>query len=492
MALALLACGKTQQPSPEQPPGDVTSPSERLEAWQLVDAEGEALTLGIFDTQEQQHCRFALDREGELRCLPQAFTYVESTRGYADAACQRPIFRALLPGAAALGSGPVALPLSPEGCEQRYALGTPELLSDSAPRYFKGQNGCTPGGGIDPFLEGKVSDLTLREVDSDRYVLGREKAGPLLGERLRIMEVEVEGDARFQSGLRDERWARTCWLGERNETSTCLPPSLSEGSSYFSDESCQTDALYRVDACSEAAYIGDFGELYALGEPWTGTVFEQGKVCGELNIPLAADEQFLTRGQVLGADATMSLDWLWSDAPGATVRRLRGDAGEPVAIDDALFETEGVLGPLGSSSFRLKPQSFKAPRFFDNARGEDCSPVWTFEGEVRCAPKSAVIEPYHDYFYLDPECSEPAYLCYSGMDCIGDEVVLMGYDQQGEYRAVSRNTAATIDGPVYQKAGGSCSDSGPANSLFFTLSEPLPWDDYPLLTEINGRASGEP
>ena len=162
---------------------------------------------------------------------------------------------------------------------------------------------------------------------------------------------------------------------------------------------------------------------------------------------------------------------------------LRADDGSLQILSDALF---------GGSSLG---KSAHTPRYYDSQLDVGCRPIWTPDAGVRCVPENTLIDPYPNFMmYADAECTDPAYLCTEpeAADCDYPDLVLLGYDENGEYRALSRRAAVNLSGKVtYSRITGSCEPNQPTDTpLFLSAGVELPWDEYPQLIEPNGRASG--
>jgi hypothetical protein len=77
-------------------------------------------------------------------------------------------------------------------------------------------------------------------------------------------------------------------------------------------------------------------------------------------------------------------------------------------------------------------------------------------------------------------------------DCSFTDLILTAYDENGEYRALSRRALVSLQGKeTFSLVGGGCMRNEPVEApLFLRAGAELPWDEYPELTETNGRASG--
>jgi hypothetical protein len=477
-ALLLSACGRTGATDAEQTPS-----TPRLEAWQLETEGAEPLVVGIFDTKEQTHCAFRPDTAGTTRCLPLPVSALELTTNFADSECRRSVYRAVQPAARAvdLAAGQsLTVPLPVEGCEQRYAVAQLAPLTDTTPLFFDTGSCRRSAAAANPVLAdlGQAQDYVIDEVVApERYVSGTAVDGPLLGERLRVRQIESGDGFRFTQQLFDETWQKPCSLSTQRDALGCMPSSLGDTTSFHVDAQCEGQQLWRSPSCSEPAFIGNYGDFYALGELWAEPVFERGKGCREWTVPGSSDE-FYTRGDALGNDAIATPAWAQAGSGRLQLRGLQGDDGELVVLSDALFDATTTPTVRYSGS---------VPRYYDTSIASGCRPVWTTQGDVRCVPETAIVDPYVYFFSVDAECDQPALFCPRAEGCVGVDVISMAYDENGEYRAVSRNAGKAVAGDmVFGMQNGECRPQGPAGVQFFDVGEQLSWDDYPQLGEVNG------
>jgi hypothetical protein len=485
IALAICGCGKTaapDNPTPTTPDPSDPEPQERLVRWQL-EADGTApLTLGIFDQTRGEHCSFVLDREGTLRCLPLPATTVELQLNYADAACTQPIYYApYAKNAQVLLDRSVAVPLPSEGCETRYAVGTLKEIPPTQ-RFYRSATGCVALG--PPAQEEGSHDFVLeREADPQGWVSAKEIDGPLLGDRVRLRRFATDDQGEFDAQLVDERWDKPCTVMDATDAPTCNVATLPNHSNYYVDSKCQGEHLWPATTCPEPAYIGDFGfsgEKSTLGALWDGPIFSQGKVCEPADTSYEGQEGYWQRGEPLGPDAIATVGWTDEGTGRLRLVGLRADDGSLQVISDALF---------GGSSLG---RSSHTPRFQDSQLDVGCRPIWTPDAGVRCVPSTTLVDPYTYLMFADADCTDPAYLCTVPEDCPYSDLVTMAYDDNGEYRAVSRRAAVRLSGePIYSLAGGKCTRNEPtATPLYLRAGAELPWDEYPQLLEQNGRAPG--
>jgi hypothetical protein len=488
VGLGLVACGRTQRPDPDAAGalGGAGGAGARLVPWQLEADGTEPLVLGAYDTELGQHCRFAYDAEGTLRCLPPVPGLLRATFDYADSGCERPLYaseRATASAVRVAGGRAVSLPPPLDSCAEQYAVGILQEVAESAPRYFKTEAGCAMTAGLPPDLQQAEVEFAVDEViEPARFVSGTPVDGALLAGRLRVREVETEQGFRAQLQLVDQRWQKACSLKPFGEDVECVPATIDDYPSFFVDQECVAQPLWRAPACVEPAFIAATDGRYALGEQWTGPIFQLAKVCESWRPAAASGDRFFAQGAALDESAVAKAAWLRTGDERLGLRALRGDDGQPVTLADELFD---------SSSLRRATGELHSSRYHDALLEQDCSPVFTTDGEVRCVPETALIDPYA-LGYADEECSEPAYLCQKPDGCEGADMIAMAYDENGEYRAVSRNATEPLGNrPLFMLQGGGCEQLQAPDGMFSKASE-RPWDDYPLLREVNPRRSGEP
>lgn len=485
ITLLVASCGKTATPDkPETTPPDGTDPEPqvRLVPWQLEAPGATPLTVGIFDQKRGEHCSFVADRTGTPRCLPLPATEVELQIHYADAACTQPIYYAPnAKSAQALLDRNVAVPLPAEGCETRYAVGTLKEIS-ATQRFYPRDSSCVA---LPPAVQEQGSHYFVleREADPEGWVSAQEVDGELLGERVRVRRFATQDQGDFDARLIDERWNKPCTLTDGTDALICAVPILRNHSLYFTDAECRGDYLWPAATCPEPAYIGDFGlkgDKFTLGELWQGPIFSQAKVCEPADTSYEGQKGYWQRGEPLGEDAVAIVSWANAGSARLQLMGLRADDGTPQVVSDTLF---------GGSSFG---KSSHTARFHDSQLQVGCRPVWTPDAGVRCVPTTTLIDPYTFLMFADADCTDPAYLCTVPEDCPYTDLIQMAYDDNGEYRALSRRAAVSLSGqPIYMLTGGKCTRNEPTETpLYLRAGDELPWDEYPQLVERNGRASG--
>lgn len=451
--------------------------------WQLETDGSQPLVVGIFDSERQQPCQFLPDTQGQLRCLPLPPTSLVRTASFADPKCTQPIYSASLQGAEALRATPrepMALPEKPDACEQRYTVARVSELGAEAPHYvmFNGEScGLNTLGPAPP--AGQVVDFARDDtLDPADFVAGEVVAGALLGERIRLHEVEAADGSRFQHALSDEHWQKPCQLSELRGSLACMPESIDDNTHFHVDMACEGESLWYAEACSDPTFIGKYDELYALGPTWEGLAFESSKTCRESAFSRESGARLYQRGEQLGEDALAAAEWFHAGSGPLVLRGLRGEGDELIVLSNWLFGDSVLV--------REQPSTTAGPRYLDRETGVACAPVWTSDGEVRCVPSTAQLEPYTYKMFVDASCSKPAFLCATE-PCVGTDMIVWGSDENGRQRALSRNAAIAVAGEsVYGLMSDECVSSPFPNTTLFESGEELPWDDYPLLGEVNG------
>jgi hypothetical protein len=483
-ALAALGCGKTDS-VPSAPEVDAPGTEPRLVPWQLETEGSEPLVVGIFDSEQKQPCQFLPDIEGQLRCLPLAPGPLERTSAFADPECSRPIYRATLQGAEALRAAtlePIALAEKPDGCEQRYTVARLSELGADAPHYvmFNGESCGQSALGPPTYLADQVVDFARDDIfDPAELVSGEVVPGALLGERIRLHEVEAADGSRFQHALSDEHWQKPCQLSELRGSLACMPDSIRDTTNFHVDMACEGESLWYAEACSDPAFIGLYDELYALGPTWEDTAFESSKTCRESAFSPDSGARLYQRGEELGEDALAAAEWFQAGTVRLELRGLRGEDEQLIVLSNWLFGDSVLLYD--------QPSTTAGPRYLDRETGVECAPVWTSDGEVRCVPSTVQLEPFTYQMYVDASCSKPAFLCASQEPCTGTDLIVWGSDSNGRKRALSRNAAVAVAGEsVYGLMNDECVSSPYSGTNLFESGEVLPWDDYPLLSEVNG------
>jgi hypothetical protein len=400
-----------------------------------------------------------------LRCLPGAETAFAYSELFTDPNCTERVFVRGYPGYGGLPQGPVAVPLPPDGCDARFAVGTVRELGRDVSLYSGAACLHLPPptwlSAELPFVIGEPSapgDWVAAEV---------ERGEPLVG-RLFFDRAETAEGASFPIRVQDERYGMTCRLFESSRGAGCMPPALDQSTPYARDSLCELP-LWRVPACQPPAFIGQLesAEHYSLGEPWVGDVYELGKSCRPRSeLGLEETEPYVLVGAALPDDAVQAIRYV-----------TRGDG---------RLKPRGVEGD--DASFVPLPFALTAaPHLFDSERGEDCEPIWTPEGLVRCIPSSVPVVSVAPFgFFDDSACSEPIYVCV-GAECLDRDVVFVRPDGRGGQVAVSINRSAPITGS-YTGSAKACDGSPTPGGApgFFKAGAPSSWEPYPILQEWRG------
>jgi hypothetical protein len=491
MALAVVAggCGRHPGAASGADAGDAGADAadaaawtgKRLVPWQLQPAGTAPLVVGIYDTKEKAHCQFLHDEAGQLRCLPTAFVEPTATAWFTDGTCTTRVYGVEALQGQALEGRPVALPLPRRSCEpRRHAVGTLKTRATDAARY--GGTPCAVRSvPVDPLA--LLVDMEVGQVESPaRWATGTEVDGPLLGGRLLLRQIETEEGTRFDDHFVDTHWSKPCKLENADGGDQCIPARLEDETFVHEDAACLGTPVWRAGACEAPAYIGRAEKpFHALGAPWTGDVFQRGLTCQPVGPQSTTEgpELFFELGAPLGDDATVGVRWRLGGAARFQLRGLQDDAGALLPVGDALARRD-VTAPRDSFSTIVT-------RFHDTVANADCNPIWT-EGGVRCVPTNVIVNPAMFYF-ADAACTTPADLCPTAQPCGGLPVIPFSIDARGERRADSLNE--TVAAPaLYFPVGATCVARPDVTG--YTLGAAVPWDRFPLLDEINGRASGAP
>jgi hypothetical protein len=439
----------------------------RIVAWQLEADGAPPLVVGSYDAREKARCRFHEDDAGVLRCLPTTAADVRTTSTFADPACQTPIYLAARADAPALAARAGAVPLLRVDCErQRWAVATLKLAPTLTVRY--GGEACTPMA--QATTDTQVELVIDRTFAPDKWATATEVDGPLLGNGIRVRQIETAEGARFDDHLIDESIGKECHV-EADVSSNHVCKPLVTSSSAHEGTDCMGPLAYGAPACSDPAFVAEGGTTYQVGPKWDGPVSNQGHGCSVLVEPLSGPQDYYEKGpEVAFEPPQLELQGVGSGR--LELRGVLGDGGVVVLGDE--------IAP---------PTWWVTPRYFDHDANRDCDPVWTPEGLVRCIPTElvdAVDEPPWVGFYADAGCTEPVRL---GAAPDGAIVVSAMGSADGELHAVALH-AAVRSTKAYFKTGVAC-ELVPGD--YYTLgSDELPWDPYPEIREVNGPAPGTP
>jgi hypothetical protein len=466
--------------------GDAASAAARLVPWQVLADGTPPLVVGVFDTQEQVHCRFLPDEAGQLRCLPWGLAPLTETPWFSDSKCQNHVYQSDPMQGRIVPGRPVAAPLPRVDCQpKRYVVATLRVMASD--------EGLFAGATCAPMVQtqfGGYVNVTVDQVQApDRWATVTEVDGPLLANRVRLRQVATADGTRFGNHLVDQTFGTPCTLESSADPSaaglTCVPPLLSQSGREGAD--CTGSVLaWRAAACSDPAAIGTpSSELFSLGPQWTGPVSIQLHGCQLISgrSTLDGPDQFFERGPSLGTVGVASAALKAQGAGRFMMTGLLGPNGELVPIDDEI----------------ATPNDWLVPRYFDQQANTPCDPRWTPEGVVRCIPKSVMTSPTDlGIFFADAACKDTAYFCARADQggCDGVPMTRSAIDANGETRITSLNSAQVVT-TVYtfgQGGVGTCvtMPPNPSGASFFKAGSALPWTMYPELFEMNGRPSGAP
>jgi hypothetical protein len=407
---------------------------------------------------------------------------------FSDPTCQQRVYQSDSTQGKIFPGRPVAIPLPRLHCEpQRYAVGTLRVLPDGAPLYAG-----TPCAPIDTAADtptGGIVDVAVEQVlPPEQWAMGTEVDGPLVAGRVRVRQIAAADGTRFDDHLVDETFGKSCLLRAygpdlSGEGPSCWPDLLYQNAGFEGADCMGTVPVWRSEACADPAGIDMGGMRFALGPMWTGPVSARVKGCNLVSDGTPdGPYEFYELGAPLGDMTIAGAAWQAEGSGQFLLRGLRGAAGDTVLLDNE------IAGPNG----------WIVPRYFDTIANVDCDPRWTPEGLVRCLPANVIVVAWGlAAIFSDAACQKPVLACpgFGNKACGGTPVISTAVDVNGETRAVSLNAAVDLATVYATTSDGSCIPE-PATMLapytFYTIGAPLPWDAYPALTEINGRASGAP
>lgn len=450
----------------------------RLQPWQL-EAEGtQPLVLGVFDTQENVHCEFLLDSEGQLRCLPARLPSLklwEVGNSHEDQSC---VYAGDAQVFATYRGGPVSLPLPRHGCEQRYVVATLSVGQLDGLATNELRDVCaeeTPGSWGPVFTPVTIASV----ISPSRWVAATRVGGPVISPRLHLGRFRGADGSIFDDQVIDERWGTSCALAGTEEFPVgCLPPHLAFETSTFLDQTCSSP-LWRLPACAPETYIGGGSDragdhpARALGPAYVDQVYgleghgTRTCVAEEKRVLRSGEDSFFSGGEPLAADATEApFSWLLQGTGRLQRRGIRG-------ADDAFI-------PIARSLIR------EPLPYYDTVAGTACSPLQTATGGVRCVPplipQITTGAPEYGIYYADPQCSQPAYFCFPEA-CNSGVAVLLG--PGSDLTAVGLSLVTTSRPPqTYSKQAEGCLAVPEVPTL--TLGDATPWDRFPELRERNG------
>jgi hypothetical protein len=453
----------------------------RIVPWQLEATGTPALVVGAFDTKAGVHCRFLPAEDGQLRCLPSSQEPIAFTNKYADSACQQPVYRTTAARARVLAGRPTAVPLPRSNCEpRRYAVAMLQVRADDGP--FFAQTPCAPL--VTPWPHASADEVDLVAVATlppDRWAAGTEVDGEVLGGGVLVRQVAAEDGARFDDHLVFGQLG-TCRLSGLSGLA-CEPINvLMDRATGGAD--CSGPFVWRADACSQPAYILGSSPS-AVGPKWTGAVSLSYHGCDIVDAarggPDGPDEYY-EQGMPINEPVVATLNWASAGTGRLVLRGLAADHGQFV----------------GFGSEIAPPAGWEVPRYFDSSARRDCDPWRTPDGVVRCL-SGYVLDLHAASFTLfsDGTCTKPAYVCGTG-PCEGTwadrSVISLDVDANGEPHVTAVNVMQDLKEAFVSNSGGCMSATtmfGPGFN-YMTLGDPLPWDQFPVIAEINGRPSGAP
>jgi hypothetical protein len=128
------------------------------------------------------------------------------------------------------------------------------------------------------------------------------------------------------------------------------------------------------------------------------------------------------------------------------------------------------------------------PRYFDGTAHQSCDPLWTPEGLVRCVPSALIDPPSYGAIYADAACTNQAYFCASPSGCDGAAIVTTDGTDRNDTHAIGVNSSVSVPHPyTFAPDGVTCQQDPNAWIGLFAKGDPLPWDMFEALTEVNGQ-----
>jgi hypothetical protein len=464
--------------------------SARLAPWQLETDGAPPLVMGIFDRQEQVHCRFLPDQTGQLRCLPWGLATINATTAFSDAACTKPVFLADTTNVANVLGRPTALPLPRVACGQlRYAVGAPRVLSPATAPVFGGKP-CAPLPALAPVFG--FEPVTVDSLESPtRWATGTAIEGTAIATRMRVHEVETDDGQRlaqrFVDSFVDEHWQKPCHLVPDGQNVSCRPESVSGTPPYIEGAQCAGKPLWTARACADPAYIDVGAGALAIGPAWTGAVSRGGMGCRAVGDPSTVDgpDVFFEGGLTLADDAKMpSVPWQTSGTGRLRLRALTDDAGGFVPFPETLRvnpqDDAGLNGP--------------AAHYFDAVAQTTCNPLRMPDGTLRCVPTTIFASTSNGLVigFADATCTTTASACpVVGEPCPGLVVATIEPEANGELLMKSLHATRPVT-TLFERSGTQCMPSTPSVPLFALAAEQTTWDSFPSFTERNPRAPDGP
>jgi hypothetical protein len=430
-----------------------------------IEAPGGTRVFGGFrDSQLRVDCSFRRAIDGELRCLPTAFTLGND---FADASCTSP--------AVVMGDADCQAPEYIRRTDSTNACLGRERIYRRGEAITQVFTRTTPTG-----MPPVCSPIGV-QTTSAAFRLGAElpvamfvkavdvpppAGGP--GGPLDIIMREAEDGARIDSGWQNTARDAACSLVDTapDGRRRCLPPLATLSSVTYSDASCMQAAAFFVPACREQpSHVVEpvpqsCPTRYTVKEvgPAAPTVYAKaaatppatGSFCG-VTAPTAGN-QYHTLGAAVAPDGFPALDAATQEVAGARLHaRLTGPAtGRRIVL----------------------------PEWFDTTRNEIC--VWTSfgNGKHRCAPRASSF----DWYYADGSCTRPLWRTGPGACSTTKYVLLWDRDNICPARARVHGVGAIHSGPVYRLYA--INDVMPATLECQPLESSVPGETYNSLTPI--------
>ncbi|HVV86662.1 MAG TPA: hypothetical protein VHE35_26570 [Kofleriaceae bacterium] len=240
----------------------------RLAMWVTTSTDGLWLPTSVVDTELNDPCSPGIDRDGRLRCLPDA----QTTTTFADPACTHPVF------VSEPSVGPPSLIVAVtgrDGCSTYHGLGDP---IDTAVYSLQSDGACVArplGGGETVFdTSGEVTPVELqRSVE------------PASGRRLQQIVYEG-GGAHFVDveRLHDTATHADCKPAGVADRLRCLPAQIAPTATLFTSSTCAIPIDVVLDAhptCGAASFATTPDDmavdvLHVIGDPVATPLFTGG------------------------------------------------------------------------------------------------------------------------------------------------------------------------------------------------------------------------
>jgi hypothetical protein len=438
----------------------------RLRARVLDGGDGAVKFLGWHDSELDVECGFRLAEDGELRCLPGgSYSLV-----YEDPECSRSA-AILAPCEAVPDWVSVELPPAepvddctyiPYGARALRVAGE----SQSARFHTMESGACGPAQTVGT----DVVMVSLEPADATEFVAATEREGST-SEDLAARVFEAEDGSTQVIGFRDTARQHECYADDWfSPVDRCVPAPGGDNvawiANYYADAGCTDAVAYSTPTCGpqpEYVYGFRYGQcpatsVYAIGEAYQGPAYRYS----------------------LSDDSCNPVEVGWRDS------HLPFRYGEDIADQFPLVQHTEV----GAGRLRVRRASGAGTTltwgmtFVDHETGEACDQTF-LDGALRCGRTNAA--SYSDYYFKDPNCSEPLIVWNRGSP--GCENELPGLALRTTYDECATDSSFYLlgdewPGDIYVLSDGTCASEtrGPRTS-YHLPGEMVDPDTFPELTE---------